>query len=100
MITITVHPDSIDLSGHALYNPGNDIVCAGVSALVQTFQMAVWELTDVNMYISRAPDGYIKRMAWDDDVPLPPAFNTLLDAFTLGIGSIAESYPDNVKLST
>lgn len=97
MITITVHSNSIDLSGHAGYNPGNDIVCAGVSALVQTFVLAVEELTTTDIDVTRAEDGYIERITWDG---MSPAFNTLLDALTLGVGSIAESYPENVKLST
>lgn len=38
MINITIAPAQLAVSGHAGYNPGNDIVCAAVSALVQTLK--------------------------------------------------------------
>ena len=34
MIYVTITPASLSVKGHAGYNPGNDIVCAAVSALV------------------------------------------------------------------
>lgn len=97
MINITVKPDAIELDGHALFNPGNDIVCAGVSALVQTFVLSVEELTTVDVEVQReALSGYIEAIRWER---ASPAFATLRDGFLIGIQSIAESYPNNVKVS-
>ena len=43
MIRIQITPTSLSATGHAGYNPGNDIVCAAVSALVQTFEASFYE---------------------------------------------------------
>lgn len=45
MISIMISPTFLSVSGHAGYNPGNDIVCAAVSALVQTFEASAREFT-------------------------------------------------------
>lgn len=47
MIEIRADPNRIALYGHANYaEPGKDIVCAAVSALVYTLQESVERLTD------------------------------------------------------
>lgn len=45
MITIKLTKDSISISGHANYaEPGNDIVCASVSTIIQLAQMGLRQL--------------------------------------------------------
>jgi uncharacterized protein YsxB (DUF464 family) len=48
MINITVHHEKghmkIEAKGHALYNEGNDIVCAAVSAIIQTAVLGLAEI--------------------------------------------------------
>lgn len=45
MIEVTVRKDEIKISGHANYAvPGSDIVCAGVTALVQTLIKSIEEI--------------------------------------------------------
>ena len=56
MICITITPTSLSVKGHAGYNPGNDIVCAAVSALVQNFEQSARELT-TDTIISSMEDG-------------------------------------------
>ncbi len=51
MIEIRADPNRIALYGHANYaEPGKDIVCAAVSALVYTLQESVERLTDDDVY--------------------------------------------------
>lgn len=50
MIQITIKAASGDMTieakGHALYNPGNDIVCAAVSAILQTAALGLQAVAD------------------------------------------------------
>lgn len=75
------------VTGHAGFaNIGNDIVCAGVSALYIT-------VTNVLLSMGRTferDEGYFTLDATDAD-------NACLKVLYGGIKSISEQYPDNVK---
>lgn len=76
------------VTGHADYaNVGNDIVCAGVSALYIS-------VTNTLLSMGRTferNDGYFTLDATDVD-------NACLKVLYDGIQSIAEQYPDNIKV--
>lgn len=94
MITVTVNPDRIDIRGHARAGPqGQDIVCAAVSALVQTLEPAICELTNDLIDCEIGP-GYFNLITKH----LSSAARLLVDAFLVGISRIAESYPENVRV--
>lgn len=94
MITITINPDRIDIRGHAGADPyGQDIVCAAVSALVQTLEQAIPELTN-DMIDCEIGSGYFNLITKH----LSSAARLLVDAFLLGVSQIAESYPGNVRI--
>ena len=96
MIRVDVTPVSISVSGHAGHNPGNDIVCAAVSALVQTFEASAREFT-TDEIISSLQDGDAV-VAW----PRAPTseLSLLIDSLYLGLCQIAASYPDNISVSS
>lgn len=94
MITVTVNSDRIDIRGHARAGPyGQDIVCAAVSALVQTLEQAIRELTNDTIDCEIGP-GYFNLITKH----LSSAAWLLVDAFLLGIFQIAESYPGNARI--
>ena len=95
MITITVSPTSLSVTGHAGYNPGNDIVCAAVSALVQTFEASVKEFTTDSVKASLQDGDAV--IAW----PRAPTekLSLLVDSLCLGLAMVAEAYPDNVTMT-
>lgn len=95
MIRVDVTPVSISVSGHAGYNPGNDIVCSAVSALVQTFEASVREFT-TDEIISSLEDGDAV-ISW----PRAPTreLSLLIDSLYLGLCMMAESYPENITVS-
>lgn len=95
MIVIEYDKDSIKLRGHANYAPaGQDIVCAGVSVLIQTLIQSVETLTADEIEYSMQP-GTVDIKFWC----LSDLTKVLIDAFFIGVKGIAESYPDNVKLT-
>ena len=95
MINIMISPTFLSVSGHAGYNPGNDIVCAGVSALVQTFEAAAREFTTDRLE-SHMEDGNAV-ISW----PRAPTkeLSLLIDSTCLGLIRMAGSYPDNIKVT-
>ena len=81
---------SMRIVGHAAYNPGNDIICAAVSTISQTFQRLYSEMG----YSGTEDSGYseVNGELTDDIKPL------LKFAIT-GYEGLANAYPDNVSLS-
>lgn len=94
MIEVVHRKGRISVVGHADYAPfGRDIVCAGVSALVQTFVESVSMLTDDEILIDMA-SGYT-AIRYEN---LSENGQLLLDSFFIGLNMIAESYPNNVRV--
>lgn len=96
MIHVTITPVSLSVQGHAGYNPGNDIICAAVSAIVQTFEQSARELT-TDTIISSMEDGDAV-ITW----PRAPTkeLTILIDSAFLGLSSIAETYPQYVSVTS
>ena len=95
MIVIEHNKDSIKIRGHAKHAPiGQDIVCAGVSVLIQTLIQSVETLTADEIEYSMQP-GTVDIKFWC----LSDLSKVLIDAFFIGIKGIAEAYPKNVKLT-
>jgi uncharacterized protein YsxB (DUF464 family) len=94
MISIIGTTDSITVTGHAGYAPsGQDIVCAGVSTLIQTLIQSVEELTTDKIQYDMQP-GAVHIKFWC----LSDLTKGLVDAFFIGVKLIADTYPDNVKI--
>lgn len=96
MIVITHEKGRITINGHANYAViGHDIVCAAVSALVQTFIASVEELTADEIKAVQNKQGQIQTILYKH---LTERAQVLLDAFFVGVRMIADSYPSNLKL--
>lgn len=94
MIHIVVCSDIICVTGHAGAGPpGQDPVCAAVSALLQTFVRSAQELTDTTLNGDIAPGGAFVR--YEES----PQVNLLADSFFAGVQGIAESYPLHVYVA-
>lgn len=98
MIVVTEYEDRITVKGHANYaEPGSDIVCAGVSTLVQTLEASLERLTDGTCTVSAREPGDF-QMILVDDMTLEE--QVLVDAFMIGIEGIAEAYPCYVSVKS
>lgn len=79
MIEVKIRPDEITLFGHANYAvAGQDIVCAGATALVQTLIRSIEDLTEDKIEYSISP-------GWADIKygNLSEKAKTLVDSFLL-----------------
>ena len=94
MIAVSVRKDGITVSGHANYaEAGKDIVCAGVTALVQGLIRSVESLASDKIEYEISPgraDIYYRDLS--------EAGRLLVDSFFIGICQIASEFPDNVRI--
>lgn len=80
------------VEGHAEFAPhGQDIVCAGVSAIVQT---AILGIEHYNFVDVTKEDGYIKVHITHDDHTSDAIVKTML----LGLEALELQYPDYIKI--
>ena len=93
MIAVDVRKDGITISGHAGYaEAGKDIVCAGVTALVQGLIRSMESLTSDQIQYDITPgraDIHFKDLS--------EAGRLLVDSFFLGICLIADDFPECIK---
>lgn len=94
MIEVKIQEKEISVSGHANYAAfGNDIVCAGITALTQTFIKSIQDLTDDEIQFDIQPGtAYVK---YED---LSEKSRTLVDSFFIGICQIADEFPNRVRI--
>lgn len=94
MIGVNVRKDGITVSGHAGYaEAGKDIVCAGVTTLVQTLVSAIKGLTRDEIQYEISPgraDIHYRDLSEEGKL--------LVDSFFIGICQIADEFPDNVRI--
>ena len=98
MIVITGYKSiitgKITIQGHANYAPlGQDIVCASVSTLVQVLIASIEQMTQDKIKYSIQP-GMVDIEFRD----LSEQAQFLISSFFIGVGMIAEQYPNNVQI--
>ena len=91
---MSVRLDGITVDGHAGYaEAGKDIVCAGVTALVENLIDSIEGLTVDTIQYEVSPgraDIHYKNLSEDGKL--------LVDSFFLGICGIAQDFPEHVKI--
>ena len=94
MTTVTVSRNSIRIHGHAGYAPrGQDIVCAAVTALVQTL-IKSFESFTTDKITYEISDGRADIHFGN----LTEAGRLLVDSFFVGICMIADEFGDYIKI--
>ena len=94
MIAVSVRKDGITVDGHANYaEAGKDIVCAGVSALVQGLIRSVESLASDKIEYEISPGR--ADIHYRD---LSDAGKLLIDSFFIGVCAIADEFPDHIRI--
>ena len=94
MIAVNVRMDGITIEGHAGYaEPGKDIVCAGVTALVQGLIRSTEDLVSDKISYEISP-GRVDIHYGD----LSEAGTLLVDSFFIGVCLIADEFPEYVRI--
>lgn len=85
---------SFSASGHSLYKKkGEDIVCAGVSAIIQTAILGLSEYLSLRLDVMKG-DGRIdvKMLSYSKEA------SAILETMRLGLSEIAKEYPSYIKI--
>ena len=94
MIVVCVRKDGIEINGHAGYaEAGQDIVCAGVTALAQTLIGSIEALTRDEIEYEISPGK--ANIHYGN---LSEEGKLLADSFFIGICQIADEFPDYVRI--
>lgn len=94
---IRIHHDhnGITIVGHANYDEvGRDIVCAGITALVEQLILSIEKLTP-NTPVYQMEPGYVnvKVGSPTEDTKL------LIDCFFIGAENISKDFPNHVRVT-
>ncbi len=97
MIEINIHSGLQELSlsakGHALFAPkGKDLVCCGVSTLLQSWIIATIEICKVDMIQHKTENSVEISYRHKNNSEL------LLRALVLNLGLMQKQYPQNLKV--
>lgn len=94
MIAVSVRKDGIEINGHAGYaETGKDIVCAGVTALIQTLLRSMQGLTRDKVEYEVSPgraDIHYGNLSEEGKL--------LVDSFFIGVCLIADEFPEYIRI--
>ncbi len=94
MIEVSIRKDEIAVRGHAGYAAaGQDIVCAGVTALTRSLIKSIEDLTVDRIEYEISPGRADIKYG-----NLSEKAKTLIDSFFVGILMIADEFPDYVRV--
>lgn len=97
MTIITRLQDRIDVIGHANYGPrGQDIVCAGISALTQALVESVKTESEEIQVICDESAAHVTVFIPSNP---PERIKAFEDCFFIGVRMIAEEFPEHVRVS-
>lgn len=94
MIAVHITAKGLTVDGHAGYaETGKDIVCAAVSALLQSMIKSICNLTDDTISYELAPGR--AEIEFED---LSKSGKLLIDSFFIGICMISSEYPECIRI--
>ena len=93
---IYIDDTRIQIIGHAGAGPpGEDIVCAAISALLQTFVASVDELTNDHLKRDLRSGMAVIEYKYED---LSEQTKLLIESFFIGVSGVAGASPENVTV--
>lgn len=81
----------VEISGHS-GNKGNSIVCAGVSALVESWRLSETLLENIDVSFD---NGFVQA-----SVPKTETSRVLFFQLSVGIKALAQQYPNEIKINS
>jgi len=88
---------SFSAEGHSDYKrKGEDIVCAGISSILQTAVLGLKEYLKVDIELKKGIGNMMVRLKSSPE----KASQAILETMLLGLWKIEKEYPDKVKIET
>ena len=96
MITVKVSKDEVQIKGHAKYAPiGEDIVCAGVTALYQTTVEYITSVINEPLTVKEVKQTNEYTLLTKN---LSDEAKVLVGAFLYGLKLIEEEFPNHITI--
>lgn len=91
---------TIDIQGHAGFNPGNDIVCASASMLAYTLMQNLMDLTNVGLleYCKTSEKNGILNIKVKTNNKGEAVVKIVIKTIMTGYELLENQYPNNVSL--
>ena len=86
------------ITGHANYNPGNDVVCAGVSALGYALVGTLNNIKGLKFVKNVVTDVIEVRIVPVDNRAIRHTVNVVFETVLIGLKQIALGYPEHLKV--
>lgn len=93
MILVRISDNQINISGHANYSDGNDIVCASVSSIMYTTVNAIMSFNK-DAIIYEDDNSVVSIKIKSNDEITSKLIENMLNLFE----SLANDYPKNIKI--
>ncbi len=92
---------AFEVAGHAGQAPrGRDIVCAAVSALVQTAALGLEERLGISAVVNAGPGIFACRLPDALPDPLRGRAQDILETMCIGLAAIARDHPRHLRLTS
>ena len=88
----------ISAKGHAEFNPGNDIVCSAISALLQTLWAGLEMYCFTSVEHKQQSGAFVLKGKYSRFKDHGSKATALFNSIVYGLELIAEQYPKNVKI--
>jgi uncharacterized protein YsxB (DUF464 family) len=89
---------AMELKGHAEYNPGNDIVCAGISALAFALVGTLKSIEGVSFTRLQYQDGVTVEIEPFADEQEQAVVDAVFTTVLIGLKQIQNKYPDHIQV--
>jgi hypothetical protein len=86
------------LTGHAGYNPGNDVVCAGISALAFTLVGTLKNINGISFARLQYQDGVTVEIEPFVDATEQLVVDAVFMTVLIGLRQIEKKYPEHIRV--
>lgn len=103
MVTVEFYRDNhgftaMDLKGHAGYNPGNDVVCAGISALAFALVGTLKNIQDISFTRLQYQNGVTVEIEPFADETEQAVVDAVFMTVLIGLKQIEKQYPNHIQV--
>lgn len=91
--------EKVTVQGHAEYNTGNDIVCAGISALAQALVGTLQNVDGISFKKKKVEPGNIELEIEPFFDEYQKSIDSIFFTVYIGLSQIEKSYPKNIKVA-
>ncbi len=103
MVTVQFYRDNqgftaMELTGHAGYNPGNDVVCAGISALAFALVGTLKSIDGISFTRLQYQDGVTVEIEPFADAEEQAVVDAVFTTVLIGLKQIEKKYPGHIRV--